>query len=74
MKQFHLNTNQLYIVSAHVLRDFVLLLKERKQTKDQHKLIHEKVLITNLLDTLAEGRDKRLVNKKSKSSTTVEYL
>lgn len=58
MRQFGLDTNQLYIVSSNVMREFVILLRDQKSTRQQ-KLIHEKVLITNLLDTLVERRDNR---------------
>ncbi|KAI7888117.1 interferon-inducible GTPase-domain-containing protein [Mucor mucedo] len=55
MRQFGLDTNQLYMVSSHVMTEFVILLRDRKST-GQMKLIHEKVLITNLLDTLADRK------------------
>lgn len=58
MRQFGLDTNQLYIVSSNVMREFVIVLRDQKSTRQQ-KLIHEKVLITNLLDTLVERRDNR---------------
>lgn len=58
MKQFGLDTNQLYLVSANCLQDFVVQLQQDTADtlphKQINKLIHEKVLITNLLDSIAK--------------------
>ncbi|GAA5798048.1 hypothetical protein HPULCUR_003447 [Helicostylum pulchrum] len=70
MQQFGLDTNHLYIVSANVLRDFVILVRDRKPVHEQQKLIHEKVLITNLLDTLVERKDKGSSKTKSDSNVS----
>lgn len=70
MRQFHLDTNHLYIISAHALQEFVIFLIENAghhseaksiTKKKQQRIIHEKVLITNLLDTLTERRNERKV-------------
>jgi hypothetical protein len=53
MQQFGLDTNQLYILSANTLLEFIILLQQPQQ-KDTLRLIHEKVFITNLLKTISE--------------------
>lgn len=72
MQQFGLDTNQLYIVSANILLDFVIRLRSHRFTNNE-KLIHEKLLITNLLDTIANQRDNRVIHSDSDTSSII-YL
>jgi hypothetical protein len=59
MKKFGLDTEHLYIVSSLVLQDFVIMLRDKRSTSKTTRIIHEKVLITNLLDALAERKDRK---------------
>ncbi|CAO0790328.1 unnamed protein product [Mucor circinelloides] len=72
MQQFGLDTNQLYIVSSNILLNFVIRLQSHHFTNNE-KLIHEKLLITNLLDTIANRRDDRVVHSDSDTSSII-YL
>jgi len=72
MQQFGLDTNQLYIVSSNMLLDFVIRLESHRFTNNE-KLIHEKLLITNLLDTIASRRDNRIIHSDSDTSSII-YL
>lgn len=72
MQQFGLDTNQLYIVSSNILLDFVIRLESQRFTNNE-KLIHEKLLITNLLDTIASRRDNRIIHSDSDTSSII-YL
>ncbi|GAN05982.1 interferon-inducible GTPase 5-like [Mucor ambiguus] len=72
MQQFGLDTNQLYIVSSNILLDFVIRLQSQRFTNNE-KLIHEKLLITNLLDTIANQRDNRVIHSDSDTSSII-YL
>lgn len=72
MQQFGLDTNQLYIVSSNILLDFVIRLESHRFTNNE-KLIHEKLLITNLLDTIASRRDNRIIHSDSDTSSII-YL
>lgn len=75
MKQFGLDTNQLYIVSANSLTEFVIHLQQDKNAFNQQnisKLIHEKVLITNLLDSISKrshARDSDAYSSSDSEST-----
>lgn len=65
MQKLNLDTRQLYIVSSDTLREFVVMLlygqrqpilskaKRHKTSQIPPRLIHEKILITNLLNTIA---------------------
>jgi hypothetical protein len=68
MQQFGLDTNQLYIVSANILADFVIRLQNQRFSSSE-RLIHEKVLITNLLDTIADRRENRTIYSDSDTSS-----
>ncbi|KAI9471363.1 hypothetical protein BDB00DRAFT_862504 [Zychaea mexicana] len=57
MRNFGFGTETLYIISAWALQDFVIALKDHKPTAEL-RLIHEKLLIINLLDAIAEHRRK----------------
>ncbi|KAL9538034.1 hypothetical protein MBANPS3_011248 [Mucor bainieri] len=72
MQQFGLDTNQLYIVSSNILLDFVIRLQSHRFTNNE-KLIHEKLLITNLLDTIASQRDNKVIHSDSDTSSII-YL
>lgn len=72
MQQFGLDTNQLYIVSSNILLNFVMRLQSHHFTSNE-KLIHEKLLVTNLLDTIANRRDDRAVHSDSDTSSII-YL
>ena len=60
MRNFGFKTETLYIISSWTLQDFVVSLKEHKPT-DNLRLIHEKLLIINLLDTITEHRRKKFI-------------
>ena len=60
MRNFGFKTETLYIISSWTLQDFVVSLKEHKST-DNLRLIHEKLLIINLLDTITEHRRKKFI-------------
>lgn len=70
MQQFGLDTNQLYIVSANILVDFVIRLQNQRFSNSE-RLIHEKVLITNLLDTIADRREDRVIYSDSDTSSII---
>jgi hypothetical protein len=66
MKRLNLDTNQLYIISASSLRDFVIMLlygHQRPNPSSPARLIHEKILVTNLLDTIANRQNNKYNDK-----------
>ncbi|KAI9322866.1 P-loop containing nucleoside triphosphate hydrolase protein [Dichotomocladium elegans] len=58
MRRFGFSTESLYIVSAWTIQEFVISLIQRRMTRNL-QLIHEKLLITNLLDAISDRRRKR---------------
>lgn len=58
MQRFGLDINQLYIISANTLLEFVTILILNQPNNQIQRLIHEKIFITNFLTTLSEHKNK----------------
>ncbi|KAI8578281.1 hypothetical protein K450DRAFT_301283 [Umbelopsis ramanniana AG] len=61
MKMFNFNTENLFLISAWDLQNLVISLRNHQPVGDM-RIIHEKILITTLLDTIAEKRRQELAS------------
>jgi hypothetical protein len=61
MKMFNFSTENLFLVSAWDLQNLVISLRNHQPVGDM-RIIHEKILITTLLDTIAEKRRQELAS------------
>lgn len=61
LKSFDFSTENLFLVSAWDLQNLVISLRNH-QTIGNMRLIHEKILISTLLDTIAEKRRQELAS------------
>jgi hypothetical protein len=59
LNSFNFSTENLFLVSAWDLQNLVMSLRNHQAVGDM-RLIHEKILISTLLDTIAEKRKQEL--------------